>query len=54
LRELVLILHFCKELEKAINVLLPYEMEQLKDGFFSFTLEKPELKAMPTYCSIIN
>lgn len=35
---------FCKELEKAINVLLPYEMEQLREWLFSFTIGKPELK----------
>ena len=35
---------FCKELEKAINVLLPYEMEQLREWLFNFTMGKPELK----------
>lgn len=35
---------FCKELEKAIKTLLPYEMEQLFDWLLSFTIEKPELK----------
>lgn len=35
---------FCKELEKAINVLLPYEIEQLREWLFSFTIGKPELK----------
>lgn len=35
---------FCKELEKAIRTLLPYELEQLKEWLFDFTHEKPELK----------
>lgn len=35
---------FCKELEKAIKALLPYEMEQLKEWLLDFTLQKPELK----------
>jgi hypothetical protein len=35
---------FCKELEKAIKTLLPYEMEQLREWLLSFTIEKPELK----------
>ena len=35
---------FCKELEKAIKTLLPYEMEQLKEWLLSFTNEKPELR----------
>lgn len=35
---------FCKELEKAIKTLLPYEMEQLQEWLLSFTIEKPELK----------
>ena len=34
---------FCKELEKALKVLLPYEIEQLKDWLLNFTKEKPEL-----------
>lgn len=34
---------FCKELEKAIKVLLPYEIEQLTIWLTSFTKEKPEL-----------
>lgn len=42
---------FYKELKKAINVLLPYEVEQLRDWLTSFTEQKPELK----YClNIIN
>ena len=35
---------FCKELEKAIRTLLPYELEQLKEWLSDFTYEKPELK----------
>ncbi|MEM8522834.1 MULTISPECIES: hypothetical protein [Flavobacterium] len=35
---------FCKELEKAVKMLLPYEMEQLREWLISFTMEKPELK----------
>jgi DNA replication protein DnaD len=35
---------FCKELEKAIRLLLPYEMEELKKWLDSFIIEKPELK----------
>jgi DNA replication protein DnaD len=35
---------FCKELEKAIKALLPYEIEQLREWLLKFTFEKPELK----------
>jgi hypothetical protein len=35
---------FCKELEKALKTLLPYEVEQLTDWLLSFTKEKPELR----------
>jgi len=35
---------FCKELEKAIRTLLPYEMEQLREWVLKFTVGKPELK----------
>lgn len=35
---------FRKELEKAIKVLLPYEVEQLTEWLLSFTQEKPELR----------
>jgi len=35
---------FCKELEKAIKSLLPYEMEQLREWVLNFIIEKPELK----------
>lgn len=35
---------FCKELDKAVRVLLPYEIEQLTEWLLSFTKEKPELR----------
>ena len=35
---------FCKELEKAVKLLLPYEMEQLREWLENFTIGKPELK----------
>ncbi len=35
---------FCKELEKAIKSLLPYEMDLLREWLLTFTIEKPELK----------
>jgi DNA replication protein DnaD len=35
---------FCKELEKAIKVLLPYEIEELTTWLLNFTQEKPELR----------
>lgn len=35
---------FCKELEKALKVLLPYEIEELIDWVMQFTKEKPELR----------
>jgi len=35
---------FCKELEKALKLLLPYEIEQLTEWLLSFTSEKPELR----------
>ncbi len=34
---------FCKELEKAIKRLLPYEIDELRIWLSEFTLEKPEL-----------
>ena len=36
---------FCKELEKAINRLLPHEIEELKIWLVEFTANKPELYA---------
>jgi len=35
---------FCKELDKAVRVLLPYEIEQLREWLLNFTKEKPELR----------
>lgn len=35
---------FCKEIRKALKVLLPYEIEQLKDWLIQYTQEKPELQ----------
>ncbi|MGQ7947076.1 hypothetical protein [Flavobacterium sp. WC2509] len=35
---------FCKELEKAIKTLLPFELDQLREWLLNFTIEKPELK----------
>ncbi|WP_396191661.1 hypothetical protein [Flavobacterium sp.] len=36
---------FCKELDKAVKMLLPYEIEQLTEWLINFTREKPELKS---------
>jgi len=35
---------FCKELEKALKLLLPYDVEQLTEWLLSYTIEKPELR----------
>ncbi|MCA6421956.1 MAG: hypothetical protein IM568_03935 [Flavobacterium sp.] len=35
---------FCKELEKAYKVLLPYELEELTQWLMNYIIEKPELK----------
>lgn len=35
---------FCKEVRKALKVLLPYEIEQLQDWLIQYTQEKPELQ----------
>jgi len=40
---------FCKELEKALKILLPYEIEQLTEWLLRYTNEKPELK----HCQIL-
>ncbi len=34
---------FCKELEKALNRLLPFEIEELRIWLVQFTRNKPEL-----------
>ena len=40
---------FCKELEKAMKVLLPYEIDQLRDWLLQFTEQKPELRQCLIY-----
>lgn len=40
---------FCKELEKAIKMLLPYEIDQLREWLLQFTEEKPELRECLVY-----
>ncbi len=40
---------FFKELEKAINRLLPYELEELKIWLDQFVIEKPELSKSLIY-----
>ncbi len=35
---------FCKELEKALKLLLPYEIELLTEWCRQFTMNKPELR----------
>ena len=35
---------FCKEVKKALKVLLPYEIEQLREWLLKYTEEKPELQ----------
>ncbi len=37
---------FYKELQKALQSLLPYEIEELKEWLQQFTQEKPELKGV--------
>ena len=40
---------FCKELDKALRVLLPYEIEQLTEWLLRFTDQKPELRQCLIY-----
>ena len=40
---------FLKELEKALQILLPYEIEQLAEWLQQFTVEKPELRHCLNY-----
>jgi len=40
---------FCKELEKAMRNLLPYEIDQLTEWLLSYTAEKPELRQCLIY-----
>ncbi len=35
---------FCKELNKALQMLLPYEIEQLSEWLSQYINEKPELR----------
>ena len=35
---------FCKELNKALQTLLPYEIEKLREWLSNFITEKPELR----------
>lgn len=34
---------FCKELEKAMKKLLPFEIEELRIWLLQYTVQKPEL-----------
>lgn len=40
---------FCKEVQKAINLLLPYEIEELKIFIMSLVRQKPELNQCLIY-----
>lgn len=40
---------FCKELKKALQLLLPAEVEELKNWLQQFISDKPELKNSITY-----
>jgi len=40
---------FCKELEKAVRRLLPYEIEELRIWLAAFILNKPELTICMRY-----
>ena len=40
---------FCKELEKALKMLLTYEIEQLTAWLLNYTNQKPELKQCLIY-----
>ena len=40
---------FCKELEKALKMLLPYEIEQLTVWLLNYTVTKPELRQCLIY-----
>jgi hypothetical protein len=40
---------FCKELEKALKTLLPYEVEQLTDWLLNYMIKKPELRQCLIY-----
>ena len=40
---------FCKELEKATRVLLPFELDELREWLLSFTEDIPELRQCIVY-----
>lgn len=40
---------FCRELQKAVERLLPYEVEELKIWIGNLTLQKPELNKCLIY-----
>lgn len=40
---------FCKELEKAISLLMPEEIEELKTWLLQFITDKPELQKSLIY-----
>lgn len=43
---------FCKELEKALKMLLPYELEEITVWVLNFTKGKPELKKCEIYLNV--
>lgn len=45
---------FCKELEKALKTLLPYEIEKLSEWLQNFITEKPELRHSLLYINQYN
>lgn len=45
---------FYKELQKAIQSLLPYEIEELREWLANFIQEKPELKGVVYGVGILN
>ncbi len=40
---------FCKEVQKAVNRLLPYEIEELKQYILSLVQQNPELNQCMVY-----
>lgn len=43
---------FCKELQKALQLLLPDEAEELRRWLEQFITDKPELKRSLTYLNL--
>jgi len=43
---------FCRELEKAVNRLLPYEIEELRIWLLAFISNKPELTVCMRFISV--